>query len=524
MGVGSGVNWRIFVSKGLAVTLQPLSSQPQRIAQHRASAMARATEGGPSDSFQSSPAPSAENTPPVSSNNPRELGERQFADAHGRVKHLALMLSSYAGGETRRQMLNAYKTLFTRMEPDTRFSIAVGSSRDRQDVEKMMAEANIPNPERIEFVDPKAGSLTVWARDMMVPLQLTQDSQRTALLEQTPLHDWHDDDSAVPGAICIQNPEILLDQDKRVVTDGGDVMATTQESFVGFYSLAATAKKLARTIDSDAELSQKVVADFEQRTGQRVVDGGRSAVFSYQQVARETDNPEALPWTLVENPADQPKRNLKPGEVTKDQMYEQLAEELFEQKFGKPVTVLGKDDPATAHREEPASDHMDMGATPIDDKTFFVGDPGLAKKIIATMSDREIAEAEEILSQSAGRPVRLPREGDRNRDNQQDFDAYEKTLKDKGYNVIRLPHAEPGLSRSYISYNNCLMENFSKPDGTQVRRVFLPVYNIPKLDDYATRTWESQGYEVIPMPLGALSQRWGALRCISNWLDRSPHA
>ena len=510
--------------KGIAVTLQPLSSQPSKIAQPRAAAARPAGEGAPADSFQASAAPDAENAPPISSNNPRELGERQFADAHGRVKHLALMLSSYASGETRRQMLEAYKTLFTRMEPDTRFSIAVGSSRDRQDVEKMMAQANIPNPERIEFVDPEAGSLTVWARDMMVPLQLTEDSQRTALLEQTPLHDWHDDDSAVPGAICSKNPQILLDQDKRLVTDGGDVMSNNKESFVGFYSLAATAKKLAKTVDGDAELSSKVVADFEARTGKRVIDAGRSAVFSYQQVARETENPEALPWTLVENPAYQPKRNLKPGEVTKDQMYEQLAEELFEQKFGKPVTVLGKDDPATTHREEPASDHMDMGATPIDDQHFFVGDPGLAKKIIATMSDREIAEAEEILSASAGRPVRLPRDGDRNRDNQEDFDAYEKTLKDKGYDVIRLPHAEPGLSRSYISYNNCLMENFTRDDGSQVRRVFLPVYGIPKLDDYATRTWESQNYEVIPMPLGALSQRWGALRCISNWLDRSPHA
>ena len=35
--------------------------------------------------------------------------------------------------------------------------------------------------------------------------------------------------------------------------------------------------------------------------------------------------------------------------------------------------------------------------------------------------------------------------------------------------------------------------------------------------------WKENGFEVVPMPLGALSQRWGALRCISNWLDRSPH-
>lgn len=55
-----------------------------------------------------------------------------------------------------------------------------------------------------------------------------------------------------------------------------------------------------------------------------------------------------------------------------------------------------------------------------------------------------------------------------------------------------------------------------------MRRVFLPVYDIPKLDEFATKTWNSQGFEVIPMPLGALSQSWGALRCTTNWLERSP--
>ncbi len=479
-------------------------------------------EASPSDSFQVS-SKQENTTPPVTSNNPRELGEKQFADSHGRVKHLALMLSSYASGATRTQMLGAYKTLFTKMEPDTRFSIAVGSSRDRKDVEDMMKKANVANPERIEFVDPQAGSLTVWARDMMVPLQLTQDGNRTALLEQTPLHDWHDNDSAVPGAICAVNPQILLDQDKRIVTDGGDVMANTKESFVGHYSLAATAKKMADRVESDPELKAKFVADYQERTGKRVVDADKSVTFPFQMVDRETDNPEALQWTLVENPKFKA-APLRTNEVTSAQMYEEESKKLFEEKFGKPVTILGMDQLDTPHVEEPASDHMDMGCTPIDDNTFLVGDPGLAKKIVAGMSSKELDDAERLLSESAGKPVRLPRDGDRNRDNQEDFDAYAKTLSDKGYNVVRVPHAEPGLSRSYISYNNCLMERFSREDGTDVRRVFLPVYGIPKLDDAATKIWEEQNFEVIPMELGALSQRWGALRCVSNWLDRSPHA
>ena len=505
------------------MTLQPISSSPVFSAPPSASKPGISDREAPlpADSFRAA-APSQGQPAPILSNNPRELGEKQFADSYGRVKNLALMLSSYASGETRRQMLDAYQTLFTRMEPDTKFTIAVGSSRDRQDVENMMERANIQNRERITFVDPKAGSLTVWARDMMVPLQLTNDPNRVALLEQTPLHDWHDSDSAVPGAICQQNPSILLDQDKRLVTDGGDVMSNTKESFVGYYSISATSQRLARQMDSDPELKEKFVAEYEQRTGKKVVDAKGPTVFPFRQQMKEVENPAALNWELVENPAFS-KRALKPNEVTPAQMYEDSAKSLFEEKFGKPVTILGKDNPdTTTHTEEPATDHMDMGCTPIDDNTFFVGDPSLAKQIVSKMSDAELSDAERILSESAGKPVRLPRDGDRNRDNQQDFDAYAKTLTDKGYNVIRMPHAEPGMSRSYISYNNCLMERFEREDGSKVRRVFLPVYNIPKLDEYATKAWEAEGYEVIPMPLGALSQRWGALRCVSNWLERSP--
>ena len=176
-------------------------------------------------------------------------------------------------------------------------------------------------------------------------------------------------------------------------------------------------------------------------------------------------------------------------------MFDDLSVRLFEQQFGKPVTIMGRDNPATpGHTEEPATDHMDMGMTPVDDHTYFVGDPSLY-----------------------GEPT------GRNRDNQQDFDQYAQTLKDKGYNVLRVPHHEPQApGEPYITYNNCLMERFEK-DGHEVRRVFLPVYGQAS-DETAIKTWESQNFEVIPMPLDQLSSRWGALRCISNWLDRSDPA
>ena len=142
------------------------------------------------------------------------------------------------------------------------------------------------------------------------------------------------------------------------------------------------------------------------------------------------------------------------------------------------------------------------------------------------MTADEKKQAEAKLSEVAGKPVTLEDyfgPGLRNRDNQEDFESYKRIAERKGLSVTRMPHLEPGGGLPYISYNNCLMERFEK-DGQEVRRVFLPVYGVEKLDNYAIGTWQSKGFEVIPMELGALSAYWGALRCISNWMERSPTA
>ena len=273
--------------------------------------------------------------------NPRELGEKQFADSFGRVTNLALMLSPYAGGRARSQMLNAYKTLFNKMEPDTKFTITVQTEGDRKDIQKAIKDSGCPNPERITFIKPDVGGLTVWARDMMVPLQLTNDKDHVALLGQQPLHDWHDNDKAVPVFISKANPTILLDDDKSLVTDGGDVMANTKESFVGYYSLSATAQKLSKTVESDRALEARFVETYEQATGKHVVDEGRAVVFPFVREERSdaAENPTALSWHLAANPEFKQTR-MAEGQVTKAEMYEDVATQMFSQKFGKPVTVV----------------------------------------------------------------------------------------------------------------------------------------------------------------------------------------
>ena len=422
----------------------------------------------------------------------------QFADSKGHVKHLALMISEqYVQGEMRKQVLGAYDTLFKHMEPDTKFTVVAATEQDAKDVAETVAKSGMANPERVQVLEADLPSLTVWARDMMVPKFFPGDPSKTALIAQEPLHNWHLNDSQVPEKITSTNPSIVLDNEKAMITDGGDTQSNSNESFVGYYSLAATENKLHENLQS-SPIKPEVIQWYQNKTGKTVVESDPKTTFPFR--FEPVTAGDGTPITRMEKNPDYVKPQLADGQVSDAQMYDDLAVGVFESNLGKPVTIMGRDNPKTGHIEEPASDHMDMSLTPVDDNTFMVGSPRLADTI-------------------------LGKEPTRNRDNQADFDAYAKTLTDKGYKVIRMPHHEPAANGDpYITYNNCLMERFKREDGTEVKRVFLPQYNQPALDQAATQIWQKEGFQVVPMQLDHLSSSWGALRCISNWLDRSDNA
>jgi len=192
--------------------------------------------------------------------------------------------------------------------------------------------------------------------------------------------------------------------------------------------------------------------------------------------------------------------------------------------------VLGKDDPATPGIvERPAAFHTDMMMTPLDDESFTIGDPVLFEEMVAKMSPGEKVKAEQQLREISGIDYSFERfiKDSAGENIPANFSHYERTLKAQGYKdekIIRLPYrfaGHPGLPN--FTYNNCLIEDFEK-DGARVKRVFLPVIGVDYFDQYAIKTYEEQGYQVIPLPMGHVSMLMGELRCVTNWLERSEKA
>jgi len=485
-----------------------------------------------------------------------------YADTYGQIKNMALQISSYAGGAIRRDMLDSYGILFTKMEPDTKFTIAVESSRDKADVQAVMKKVNMENPERVKFVEFQGKSLTIWARDQMLAGFLPDEPDKHLLIGQSMLHDWHGDDMEVPPAIAEAVPNTVFDPERRIRTDGGDGVTNTKEEFRGAFSYVATAEKLQQAGKSSRALKQDVVKFYENMTGKHVVPSA-SGELPYKTVQNHSIE-GALGYNkqdgeVVPNPDYKPTVTRGSNDVPEEQMWLDSAKKLFEEEFGKPVTILGLDDPNTKEIEGPASDHVDMACTPIDDQTFLLGDPELAKSLIKSMTPEEKKQASERFTElrNAGMEedlrllkedrVRLPG-GEKEKlmaqieqemkvpvdidklfgdtrvqgDKPYNFTNYKNVLEQKGYEVDRVPHLEPRGGGPYLTKNNSVSERFTRADGTEVRRVFLPHYGIPKIDNYAKGVWQKHNFEVIDMPLGNVSTRWGALRCISQWLERSP--
>jgi hypothetical protein len=301
-------------------------------------------------------------------------------------------------------------------------------------------------------------------------------------------------------------------QQPYILTDGGDTVSNSKESFVGYNSISYTKNELKKFTDSHPEF-KKWVTDYYYNT----LNNG----------SQKLDNPVDLKAGQINGEIKKyPEKKI--GTVSEDQMYEDLSVELFHEYFDKPITVMGKDDPATPQKETIAAFHQDVCLTPVSDKTFFLGDPVLFKKILKEMTPEERKKAEEQFAKVC---EDLDEDGlnefieyGEYKNISENFEAHAKTLKNKGYEIVRLPFysSYTNIIPSF-TYNNCLIEDFEK-EGKHIKRVFLPIIGVDAFDNYAIDAYKQQGFEVFPIRMEEISKQYGELRCITNWLERSEKA
>lgn len=395
-------------------------------------------------------------------------------DSMGKIQHLAFQLDDGLTQNVRNQVFSTWGKVFTHLDSDVKVTIAVENQKDSGIIKTMVKELGLKNPDRFKFVVTDDLNITMWARDQM--LGLGNKEGGNTLMGQTTMRPHGDDEKLVPR-IAQASPELKWDPDKRFQTDGGDEVSNPSHTFLGYNSLFLTAKRL---YDSDMAAAGKPVED-------------KGAVSEFPRQAEYLDK----------------------------------AKEMFSQKYDRKIVVLGQDNPETEIVERPATFHVDMGTTPMDRDKVLVGDPSLALGIIGGMSAEERAAHNASLNKALGRPSETDTLGElvkenteTNPDLQHQFDDNARIIGQEGFQIGRLPYLQGPRGVTWVTYNNCLMESYSREDGSKVRRVFLPEYGLPKLDQAAEAVYKANGFEVIPLDLAALTAMRGAIRCISNVYDR----
>ncbi|MDP8253128.1 MAG: hypothetical protein P9X27_01865 [Candidatus Kaelpia aquatica] len=169
----------------------------------------------------------------------------------------------------------------------------------------------------------------------------------------------------------------------------------------------------------------------------------------------------------------------------------------FEVLFGRELVILG------GEHIRKVNAHIDTSLTPVGNNTILLADPKISAEIFEAWSNEDMMSNLADLIGYFGLDV--------NEDNAEDlygkiighltgyafdvrvqaFNEVELQLQGLGFNVIRIP-AITGYRNFDAMYNNSLIEMY----GDKMV-VYMPVYGIPVLDNFAAEIFESiPGYEI----------------------------
>ncbi|MBI4576122.1 MAG: hypothetical protein HY722_07665 [Planctomycetes bacterium] len=163
---------------------------------------------------------------------------------------------------------------------------------------------------------------------------------------------------------------------------------------------------------------------------------------------------------------------------------------LARRELGRPLLVLG-DSP-----EEVPDHHICIFVALLPGRIALVGDVRRGRDLVAATG---IAIPGADLSEAMADRVERLASG----------------LEAAGFQVRRLPLVPVDGGRSYLTYQNGLVER----RGGRTR-FYMPTYGLPALDEAARREVESLGVEVLPVEVSGIWRLGGSLRCLVNVLRR----
>lgn len=427
------------------------------------------------------------------------IGGRVMPDSKGRITHLALQYGNVEFDKplpekTKHALLGVYKTLFTNLHPTTQFTIVAANESGVNDLSRAVQESGMANPERVNIVNGKAEKgFSIWIRDSMIPVASPDDL--TKLLIQDRTYWPGPEDAKIPMLIDESSDAVSSQIHQPLRIDGGNLLSNEEYILVGHDSVAQTTARL-KELAADPEWENEIIHFYEAKTGNEVVGPGQ--------------------------PAGE-------GQVTLDEMWKGIAPEVFHSEFQRKIFVICNDDPSTPLVEEQPVFHIDMAVTPVGNDTFLVGDPGMAIQVLQSLSPEEKAAVNSKMAQEAGfsdNPDLIGKliEVNGSEAHQANFDNVARELEGRGYTIHRIPcliGLRTTWSLPYLTYNNCIQENYTDESGTQVKKVYLPVYGCEPLEQIARAKYEQLGYEVVPLSMAAVSILEGAIRCSSYPLSRT---
>ena len=406
------------------------------------------------------------------------IGGLIFPDSCGKVQHMALQLGNVEFDkplpqETHQGLLGVWQQLFREMSPETHFSVVCADSKGEESVRQLVSDSHI-DPARVSILPANSEKgMSIWIRDSMLPVKAEDGHSKLLIQDRT---YWPGpEDSRVAPLLDEAHPNISSQAHPALRIDGGNVLSNRRHTVVGRDSIRHTRARLQELAEDPGR--RREIEDF------------------YRKASGQEPGP---------------------------QMWEDLPRLVFENEFQRPVLVAAREG------EQPAF-HIDMTMTPIGDYKFLIGDPGMAIQALEALTPQQREEVNRSMALQAGINsgedlVQKLIDANSSSQNQANYDATARVIAEAGYAVERVP-ALMGLrttwSVPYQTYNNCIMEKYTDNLGFQVRKVYLPQYGCEPLDRMAEEIYRCNGFEVVPLQMGAISKLEGAIRCSSYALERS---